>query len=138
MSDLYPYNGTSGWSGTDTSRERAEQQDASGVTAKRAAMVLQFLKQQYTDGATWGEVADALGLHHGEASGALSNLHKAGQVARLEERRGRSHVYVLTRNVNGRPTQEPGRNKRTYSEAEVARMVADAYAEGFMAAGGAA
>ena len=45
-------------------------------------------------GMTVREVAAATGLHHGQASGALSRLHTATRLARLDERRDRCRVYV--------------------------------------------
>lgn len=60
-------------------------------------------------GATWQEVALAIGLHHGAASGALSVLHKTGHIARLAETRTRCKVYVLPQYVLDRPTEPHGR-----------------------------
>jgi len=54
-----------------------------------------FLWAQADRGATWYEVAEHLGIHHGSASGALSNLHKAGRIVRTTDRRGRSEVYMI-------------------------------------------
>jgi hypothetical protein len=56
-------------------------------------------------------LADICGWHHGQASGALSDLHKAGLIARLVERRNRCSVYVLPEHVGGRATAAHGRNK---------------------------
>lgn len=65
-----------------------------GLPARRRA-VAQVVGKAGAVGATWGEVADALGLHHGSASGALSSLHKTGMLVRLKEKRGRSSIYVI-------------------------------------------
>lgn len=54
-------------------------------------------------GLTWREYADENGLHHGQASSALSNLHRQGRVARLAEKRRGSGVYVLPVFVDDRP-----------------------------------
>lgn len=51
----------------------------------------------------------ALHCHHGAASGALSNLHKEGKVARLKDQRGGSAIYVLPHAVNERPVARYGR-----------------------------
>lgn len=105
----YPYAGTSGWSGTDTSRERAVSEDESGTTAKRQAETLSYLRQVGAQGMTVTELRHGTGWHHGKASGLLSVLHKVGRVERLAEKRGRCHVYVLPEYVNGRDTQPHGR-----------------------------
>lgn len=104
-----PYAGTSGWSGSQTSRERAETEDRGGVTSQRQEQVLAGLGMVGTRGLTWKELAGSQGWHHGQASGALSTLHKTGHIARLTERRDRCQVYVLPEHVNGRETAEQGR-----------------------------
>lgn len=55
-------------------------------------------------GVTWRDIARMLNLHHGQASGALSNLHKRGFIARLTEKRDRCSVYVTNRFVLDRDT----------------------------------
>ncbi len=72
--------------------ERAETEAADGTAADRAILILGTLRA-YPDGLTWGEVADRLNLHHGQVSGALSNLHKTRRVFMLREKRGKSHPY---------------------------------------------
>lgn len=104
-----PYAGSSGWSGSDTSRERAEAADADGTTSERQERVLADLRAVTFIGLTWKDLAAARGMHHGQASGVLSNLHKAGHIARLTERRANCQVYVMPEHVNGRETQEYGR-----------------------------
>lgn len=108
-SPITPYAGTSGWSGSDTSRERAERDDSDGTTRERVKATLTHLSSVGAAGATWKELALAQGWHHGEASGVLSRLHKARQVARLGEKRNRCAVYVLPSLVGDRETSEPGR-----------------------------
>ena len=90
-----PYNGTGGHAGSETSKERAETEADDGTLAKRQREVMAFLWAQADRGATWYEVAEHLGIHHGSASGALSNLHKAGRIVRTTDRRGRSEVYMI-------------------------------------------
>jgi hypothetical protein len=104
-----PYNGTSGWSGTDTSLERAVRADIDGTTSERQARVMGMLRRAGTRGLTWKELGEAGGWHHGTASGALSTLHKAERIARLLERRDRCRVYVALEHVNGRETDSQGR-----------------------------
>lgn len=114
MSD-YPYAGTSGWSGTETSRERVEYEDAAGISGKRRQQVLTMMLTVGPKGVTWKEVSERLGLHHGQASGALSVLHKLGYLVRLKETRQRCKVYVLPQDVLDRPT-EPFRPNRRQAE----------------------
>lgn len=100
-----PYNGTSGWSGSSTSEERALREDSDGTTGKRQIAALTYLASRGTYGATWKELADTLKLHHGSASGVLSVLHLTERVARLKETRNRCKVYVLPEFVDNRPIE---------------------------------
>lgn len=102
-----PYAGTSGYSGTDTSERRARTEDANGITSERQKAVLLHLHNVGTGGATWKELADAHGWHHGQASGALSNLHRGGYIHRLTVVRNRCKVYVHPLHVHGRQTENP-------------------------------
>jgi len=104
-----PYNGSSGWSGTDTSKERADNADNSGRTAEVQTFVYRYLLWRRENGATWKELAEAARLHHGTISGALSVLHKTQRIARLTEKRDRCRVYVVPEYVHGRETDEQGR-----------------------------
>jgi DNA-binding MarR family transcriptional regulator len=106
-----PYNGTSGHSGTDTSRERALHADRSGKTALRQAQALNLLAQRKLLGMTWKELSEITGLHHGTASGVLSVLHKAGRIARLKETRKGCKVYVDVACIQGRVVERQGRKK---------------------------
>ena len=106
-----PYNGTSGHSGTDTSKERALHADRSGKTALRQAQALNLLSQREMAGLTWKEVSEITGLHHGTASGVLSVLHKTGRIARLKETRNGCKVYVDVFCVQGRVIEKQGRKK---------------------------
>lgn len=91
---VLPYTGTSGWSGSDTSRERAINEDRQGITSARQRQILAMVAQSRVSGMTWREIAEQTGWHHGQVSGALSNLHRAGYLMRLTERRDRCAVYV--------------------------------------------
>lgn len=105
---------SSGWSGSETSRERAQRDDADGTTTERQARVLRLLVSAGRAGLTWQELSAATGWHHGRASGALSNLHEAGLIACLsgrEERRQKCAPYVLPEHVNGREIREYGRDR---------------------------
>jgi len=101
---VLPYAGSSGWSGSTTSKERADRDDRSGKTTERQTMVLRALSKVGEYGATWKELGAAFGWHHGQASGALSVLHKAGRIERLKNRRLRCEVYVMPEFVLGRET----------------------------------
>lgn len=99
---VLPYGGTSGWSGSDTSQDRATKADRDGLTGLNQKKTLSLLKLAQDKGLTWNELADTFGWHHGTASGALSVLHKAGHIARLKERRNRCAVYVALDYINNR------------------------------------
>lgn len=99
---VFGYAGTSGWSGSTTSLDRAIEQDTFGKTANHQARVLELLALLGETGATWTELSGKMDEHHGIVTGALSNLHKAGKIARLRSRRGKCEIYVLPEFVNGR------------------------------------
>lgn len=112
-----PYNGSSGWSGTNTSKDRADHADSSGDTKRRQNETIGHLFLTRNVGLTWRELADMTGWHHGQASGVLSVLHKNRRIARLLEKRDRCRVYVLPEYVAGRITDAQGRKpKRTYEQ----------------------
>ena len=102
---VLPYGGSSGWSGSDTSEQRASNADANGTTGKNQEQTLKHLVLALHRGLTWKELSDLTGWHHGTASGALSVLHKVGRIARLTERRNKCAVYVAPSFVHGRETQ---------------------------------
>lgn len=103
---VLPFNGTSGWAGSNASRERQMMLDETGETGKRQKQVLAELQNAGMYGAIWRDIALALGIHHGQASAALSVLHREGLIARLEEKRAKCSIYVLPQFVNGRPTSD--------------------------------
>lgn len=105
-----PYAGSSGWSGTDTSRERAEHMDSTGKTADNQKLTLALLEIKDIKGVTWKDLADWYGWHHGTASGVLSALHKADKIVRLVDRRDKCRIYVLPEYVQGRRFDAPRRN----------------------------
>ncbi len=109
--EYLPYNGTSGWSGSDTSMDRAVESDTSGKTAKRQSEVIRALSHSGTAGLTWTELQKIVPLHHGTLSGALSVLHKEGVISRLTEKRNRCKVYVMPEYINDRATETHGRKK---------------------------
>lgn len=97
----YPGMG-SGHAGNDTSRERQEREDTTGITADTQRQALTLLGVMMSRGLTAAELEDRLGIGHGRASSALSHLHRAGHVRRIKERRQRHEVYVLPGYVDGR------------------------------------
>lgn len=107
------YAGTSGWIGSDGSRDRAVNADTTGVTGRRQTVTLDLLNDADTRGLTWKELAEVNEWHHVTASGALSVLHKTGNIARLKQKRNGCHVYVLPRHVLGRDTEPHGRTSPT-------------------------
>jgi hypothetical protein len=96
---------TIGWSGSDTSHDRAKRTDA----AANQATALRMLAESRSIGITVKDLREEKIPHHGTASGTLSNLHKAGKIARLRESRDRCKVYVLPEFVNGRETESQGK-----------------------------
>lgn len=100
MSAELPYAGTSGFSGSDTSRERMERQDADGSLHWRQQQILDYLRRRKAVGVTVKELREdgttfgSLG-HHGQVSAALTHLHMTGRIVRLKQRRDRCEVYVL-------------------------------------------
>lgn len=99
------YAGTSGFSGTDTSREQAT--DTVRINRSQNA-VLESLSMAKARGMTVAELRQwHPTLHHGQLSSALTNLHRDGRVARLTEKRGRAKVYVLSDMVQGRTVEQP-------------------------------
>ena len=100
---MIPYPGAgSGHAGNATSRERQQAEDAKGLTEGRQAAALALVARHTSDGITVAEAQDALGVGHGQASSALSHLHRAGKVVRLKSRRNKQELYVLPDHVNGR------------------------------------
>lgn len=95
MSSAYvPYNGTAGWSGTDTSKQRALDNIYSGRELNNQQLALKYLKSRSTVGATWKDLATETGWHHGTASGVLSVLHQSGAIVRTIKTRNRCKIYV--------------------------------------------
>lgn len=115
---LFPYpepggeEFTAGHSGSDTSRERAEQERNSGTYAERARQAITYLDAMGSTGLTVADFREVADLHHGQASSVLSVLHKAGRIVRLKERRDRCQVYVLPDYVDGRETAPYTPNRR--------------------------
>lgn len=95
--------------GHPTSTSMREAEAVNGTTAFRQAAALGEVRQRGREGTTWKELADARGWHHGQATSALSTLHRRGLIVRLEETRERSGVYVLPEHAGDRPIVAQGR-----------------------------
>lgn len=79
---------------SDTSRARAQREDATGVTRTRRHHLLALLYETGAQGAIWSELAEQTGYHHGQVSGALSKLHETNNVFQLRTTRDGCHPYV--------------------------------------------
>lgn len=89
-----PYNGTAGWSGTDTSKDRAMINLRTGREYNNQQKALALIKRAGKLGFTWKELSVETGMHHGTASGVLSVLHKSGAILRTTKVRDRCKVYA--------------------------------------------
>lgn len=89
-----PYRGTGGFVKRDTSQARAEADVKTGKLTERQTKVLALLRDAGATGLTWFQLGERLGLHHGQISGVLSNLHKDGRVFMLKAVHDGSHFYV--------------------------------------------
>lgn len=105
-----------GWYPYSHDQQSGHQEEASrAAEPHRKALipeVLNLVARSGKTGVTWVEVAEQKHFHHGQSSGALSNLHRVGRIVRLKERRGRCGVYVLPVYVDGRETVPHKSNKR--------------------------
>lgn len=122
---ILPFGGAndpnSGYAGSETSEARAHRDDADGTTGRRQQQTIVALANSGATGLTWRELADRMGWHHGQASGVLSVLHKAGRAARLREVRNRCKVYVL-------PTFIDNRRSEPYARTATRELLDDAVA----------
>jgi hypothetical protein len=117
---------TAGWSGSDTSRERAENERDDGTVTRRQSQALRALGEAGRRGLTFRELGLQQGWHHGQSSGVLSALHKERRISRLTIRRSRCLVYVLNEHVEDRPTSEHKSNARH-------QAITDAHGEAMLA-----
>lgn len=114
-----PYNGTEGASGSAASYARADRETRTGRARHRQTGILGYLLKVGPIGATWRDIEQAGLGHHGQVTGSLTSLHKAGKVQRLKNQRNSASVYVLPQFVKGRDTSpyRPNRNSRqAYAE----------------------
>ena len=113
---ILPFNSTSGWAGSKASKDRQMFLDETGKTGERQQLVLAELQDAGKHGATWKDIALTLELHHGQASGVLSVLHRAGLIARLEQRRNKCSIYVLPEFVDGREVTDSSKTRASMNE----------------------
>ena len=88
------YGETAGYVQRASSKERAVREVRDGTLSKRQQRLLSSLDLAGTEGLTWKQLADITGLHHGQVSGSLSNMHNAGVVFMLSKSRDKCHPYV--------------------------------------------
>lgn len=124
MTDLFtPYIGAS-----DTSKARAVRDEAEGVGEARRKLILQLLAAA-PFGLTWKELADLTDLHHGQVSGLLSVLHRAGNIVQLRGVRDKCHPYIHPRFIDhyteNELVREPVKSRKTV-ELEFLRYLQDA------------
>jgi hypothetical protein len=104
---IHPYSdGTSGWSGSQTSKESAKRRET-----KQQATHDWVLKSGF-HGITDAEIDSFTGWGHGTISACLTNLHDAGLITYLDEVRGGQSVYVALEFLGDR---KPGKRKRRRS-----------------------
>lgn len=85
---------------SDTSKARAQHEDAEGITTERRRQILEQVINAGANGIICPEVERITGLHHGQASGALNALHELGLVAQLTEIRNRCHPYIAAEHID--------------------------------------
>ena len=110
-SEQTPFGGsepTSGWAGSDTSKARATQADRDGTTAGRWNATQSAASEAGPFGITYPDLCEKYGWNHGQASGVLSTMHKAGRLSRLTTKRNKCKVYVLPDQVRDRETEPYG------------------------------
>lgn len=128
----YPGMGSGHATGSDTSKERQERNDATGITSRVQQAVYNWLSDVGAEGVTSAEVTDKYGIGEGMSSSALSHLHRAGKIRRVKMRRKRHEIYVLPEYVNGReespyrPRLKQGRHVRELPDSTVLEAMAKA------------
>lgn len=127
---MIPYpNAGSGHAGNATSRERQEREDATGLTLSRQQAALSMVNKSGSNGVTVKEMEQFLDVGHGQASSALSHLHRAGRIRRLKDRRRSQEIYVAEEFVNGRKESPyKPRTERKHPKFHTDRTVLEAMA----------
>ena len=124
--DALTYAGTAGAVNQPASQQRAKREASNGAVTERARLILRLLEAK-PEGMTWKELGSVLNLHHGQVSGALSNLHKTGHVFMLQAQRNKCHPYChATWRVNYTTDQridEPAQTKAGKRNADFQRLL---------------
>lgn len=103
----------SGDAGNASSRARRIVEDKTGLTGWRQREVFKLVVEAGVTGIAVGEVEDTLGIGHGQASSALTHLHRGGHIQRITERRMKQELYVHPDFRDGRD-ESPYRPRREY------------------------
>ena len=85
--------------------------DKSGATKSLQDRAISILNRKKSIGLTSGEFGELEGVHHGTASGTMTNLHQGGKVVRLTTTRDGRKIYVLPQWTKGRATERVGNTK---------------------------
>jgi MarR family protein len=120
-------DGTAGHSGTDSSAERVEI-DGPALSMRLRETEIAVRRRGY-HGMTVVELEQIALIHHGRASSALTNLHKAGLIARTAHRRDGCKVYKALEFVEPHDTLEtfvPRGKAQADKIAELEGRIADA------------
>lgn len=124
--DALTYAGTAGAVNQPASQQRAKREASNGAATERARLILAHLADK-PYGMTWKELGSVLGLHHGQISGALSNLHRSGHVFMLDQQRDKCHPYChATWRVNYKPEEridEPAQTKAGKRNQDIQRLL---------------
>jgi hypothetical protein len=113
---------SSGWSGSDTSRESTHRRDLNGDTETHQTKALHALMRAGPVGITSREFGEWAGLEHQNYSQVMSNLHKVDKVCRVSEVRKGHEVYVLPQFVEGRKTHAYKPNTNIINGKKIAAM----------------
>ena len=93
-----PYaDGTSGHSGSSSLVSEP-------IRRRFLDIALEGVARSGHHGITWYELSVATGKRQGTCGSSLSNLHRNGIIARLEETRAGAGIYVLPDNIRDRQT----------------------------------
>jgi hypothetical protein len=92
---------------------------------KTATSPLDIVAASRFDGVTSRELGKQMRTHHGASSGALSALHKDGQIVRLADKRNGQSIYVLPKFARNRTTI----NRRSMLDSVIAFLLDNDYAD---------
>ena len=126
---LFNLDDHDGFVNRPASKARAHNEARDGTRNSRHKKILKYLDLYGRAGATWKELGERLGLHHGQISGALSNMHKNGEVFTLVAQRDRCHPYVHAKFREGFAPEErfdePAKTAGALRAEEIERLIAE-------------